>query len=250
MQITDKVFASYLDCEYKGYLKHIGKSDVRTELESLNDETLNTIKENYFESISSKFENEHIQRDLLITTEVLRKGFHYLLNNSIQNNEIANTLDVLVRKTGESFLGNYFYDPMLILPNSKITKREKLLLTFKSILISNLQKKLLSTGKIIYGNPVKALTVRFSGLYDEANTIISKIHQFSNNEKSPNFFLNKHCNLCEFRTYCYNKAKEADCLSLFTGMKQKEITKLNNKGFFLLGKRRIRNQGKDKTISR
>lgn len=196
MQITDKIFASYLECEYKGYLKFIGKSGIKTELENLNNETLNNIKEHYIETISSKIKNEYIQKDLLITIEVLKKGFHYLLNNSIQNNEIGNILDVLVRKTGESFLGNYFYEPMLILPNFKITKREKLLLTFKSILISNLQKKLLSTGKIIYGKPVKALTVHFSGLHDEANTIISKIRQFSNNEKSPNFFLNKHCNFC------------------------------------------------------
>lgn len=107
---------------------------MRTELESLNDETLNNIKENYFETIFSKFKNEHIQKDLLITTEVLKIN-HYFLNNSIQNNESANTLDVLVRKTGESCLGNYFYEPMMILPNFKITKREKLLLTFKSILI-------------------------------------------------------------------------------------------------------------------
>lgn len=54
MQITEKVFESYVDCEYKGYLKYIGKSYVRTELESLNDETLNNTKENYFETIQFK----------------------------------------------------------------------------------------------------------------------------------------------------------------------------------------------------
>lgn len=252
MQITDNIFESYVDCEYKGYLKYVGKSGIKTESEILNDETFNHIKEYYIETLSSKTKNEYIQTDLLITSEILRNGFNFLLNNSICNSEFAATLDVLVKKTGDSLLGNFFYEPILILPDYKVTKKHKLLLAFKSILISNLQEKQLHSGKIIFGNPIKLSTVQISGLFADINVIISKIKQFPIEEKIPNLFLNKHCNFCEYKDYCYNKAKKYDCLSLFTGMKQRDIVRLNNKGIFTVNqlsytfkpKRRIKKSSK------
>ena len=62
MQITDNIFESYVDCEYKGYLKYVGKGGIKTEPEILNNETFNHIKKYYIDTLSSKSKNEYIQK--------------------------------------------------------------------------------------------------------------------------------------------------------------------------------------------
>ncbi len=65
MQITETIFESYVDCEYKGYLKYVGKGGIKTELENVNIETFNNMKGHYIGTLSSKSRNEYIQKDLL-----------------------------------------------------------------------------------------------------------------------------------------------------------------------------------------
>jgi predicted RecB family nuclease len=49
---------------------------------------------------------------------------------------------------------------------------------------------------------------------------------------SPNIFLNKNCNVCEFNILCYEKALNDDNLSLLRGIPKQKIVNLNKKGIF------------------
>jgi predicted RecB family nuclease len=48
-------------------------------------------------------------------------------------------------------------------------------------------------------------------------------------EQPPNFYKVSHCTECQFKTGCYKKLKDKDCISLLAGMTAKAIDKFHKK---------------------
>ena len=200
MQVTDEIFSAYSECKYKGYLKFSEKVGIKQDLDYLNNDLLLSIKENYFNRLSSKFKNEQIIQNFEVTNKALKEGISCVLESSIQNSDFLSHFDALMKVSGKSLLGNFLYEPILLIPKYKISKTDKLMLTFQSLVIKDLQGRQPKSGKIIFGIPIKTITIKTNNYTLQTDKIIKEIRKFPVQEKLPHLILNKHCNLCAFKT--------------------------------------------------
>jgi predicted RecB family nuclease len=115
---------------------------------------------------------------------------------------------------------------------NKLTKGNKLMLAFDALALSEMIKKEVSHGKIIYGHGYTTLKIKISALTGEVRKLADKIAKLLASESPPDLILNRHCAECEYQAACRQKAIEKDDLSLLTGMTEKERKKLNSKGIF------------------
>ena len=98
--------------------------------------------------------------------------------------------------------------------------------------IGKLQGKLPTIGKIIHGNQLKTKKVIVANYLNQAQKTITELQDLMASGDEPEISLKKHCNTCEYRQTCREKAEAKDHLSLLGGISQKEIRRLNNKGIF------------------
>jgi predicted RecB family nuclease len=115
---------------------------------------------------------------------------------------------------------------------NKITKDDQLLLGFDALVLSETLGQKISRGKIIHGNDQGTQKVNTSASTGEVRKRIEKIAALISNSAPPDLVLNRHCAECEFQTRCWQKAMEADDLSLLSGMSEKERGRHRSKGIF------------------
>jgi predicted RecB family nuclease len=122
--------------------------------------------------------------------------------------------------------------PILFVFRNKLTKDDKLLLTFDAFVLAESLGREIRLGKIIHGDDHAMSKVKTSALADEARKRIEKLATLLAGQSPPDLVLNRHCAECEFRNRCRQKAVEKDDLSLLAGMSEKERKKLHSKGIF------------------
>ena len=64
--------------------------------------------------------------------------------------------------------------------------------------------------------------------------MVENIRSFVISEDPPKMNINNHCQICEFGDECLNIAIEKDDLTLISGLDNKKIKKLHNKGIFTI----------------
>ena len=106
------------------------------------------------------------------------------------------------------------------------------MLAFCGSILSHEQKVEPTFGKIIFGDNFSSSTVQFASLIKAAGKVEKEIGRMMETHSAPSFRLNDHCKMCEFQGICYVTAKEKDDLSLLSGLGEKEIEKLHNKGIY------------------
>lgn len=110
--------------------------------------------------------------------------------------------------------------PIRFILDNKLSLDDKLLLTFDTLLLSEILGQAVGRGKIIHGRD-KVTWVNTSALANRARKVIGKIASLLSIQSPPDLILNRHCAECEFRAGC-RKAVEKDDLSLLSGMTDKE----------------------------
>jgi len=128
---------------------------------------------------------------------------------------------------------NHRYIPVKFVPREEIKKKDKLLLSFYAYVLAEATTTLYPLiGTVIFGHKMTQKKVKLDSLNKEVIRILEDMVCLFENEKPPQFYLNRHCKICEFETDCYNSAKEKDNLSLLSGLREARIKKLNNRGIF------------------
>jgi predicted RecB family nuclease len=122
--------------------------------------------------------------------------------------------------------------PIHFVFRNKLTKDNRLLLTFDALVLSQALGREVSFGKIIHGDDHATLKVKTSTLTGEARKRLEKAVALLSSPAPPDLVLNRHCAECEFQARCRQKALEKDDLSLLAGMSAKEGQKLRSKGIF------------------
>src|SRR5262249_28039974 len=74
--------------------------------------------------------------------------------------------------------------------------------------------------------------VRLNADLRKSERLLREIKEMVSVEAPPRLFLNRHCQICEFRQRCHEQAVQEDNLSLLRGLGEKEIIKQNKKGIF------------------
>lgn len=115
---------------------------------------------------------------------------------------------------------------------NKLTKGDKLILAFDSLVLSEAFRHEIVHGKIVYGDDFSTSKVKIPLLMREVRKLNGKIATLLSNNAPPDIVLNRRCQECDYHDKCRQKAIEKDDLSLLTGMNEKERSKYNRKGIF------------------
>jgi predicted RecB family nuclease len=122
--------------------------------------------------------------------------------------------------------------PIRFVFRNKLNRDDKLLLAFDARVLSEVFKREVGLGKIVYGENYATRKVKTLALAGDVRKLTDKIGTLLASPSPPDLVLNRHCAQCEFQSRCRQKAIEKDDLSLLSGMTEKERTNFNNKGIF------------------
>jgi predicted RecB family nuclease len=126
-------------------------------------------------------------------------------------------------------LGEFFYEPVIVLGSNQIAKENRLELAYLCFLLEKIQNKFPEKGLIIDKKGGKH-RVELTKLKKSLKSIISEIQSFD--QTPPKLILNRHCSQCSFENTCKTLAQKEDNLSLLDRITPKQVNKLEKKGIF------------------
>jgi predicted RecB family nuclease len=232
MRITSSLFAAFLKCPTKCWLRSQGEegtgnaySDwMRTQNESYLKAGMKRLAEGFScdETIISSTEPVNLK------TAKWRLGVEFVARTE----DLESCLNAVecVPSAGRGKVAQLI--PYRFVFNNKITKNDKLLVAFDTIVLSEMLGCMVDRGKIVHGDDHATLKVKTSILDGEVRKLIGKIAPLLSNQSLPTLALNRHCTECEFQARCRQTAIGQDDLSLLAGMKEKELKKYHSKGIF------------------
>lgn len=163
--------------------------------------------------------------------DILDKGISIVCFTKIRIDGFDFDCKILNRKEGNSKFGSFYYEPGIFIGTNKISKENRMELTFLSLVLEKIQAKFSDSGLVINKNG-EHHRVKLSPLKDEIKKAIKEIQKFT--DDIPRLFLNKHCGQCSFCTLCNNQAVKEDNLSLLNRITQKQIKSFEKKGIFTI----------------
>ena len=182
--------------------------------------------------LQSKYTEGDIFQQPSLKLANLKSGKKIIFCNHITNQELSSNINALEKIDGKSSLGKFHYYPISLSYKEKLSKEDKITMSFKGYILGHLQSKQPEYGKMIYGQKKKSIKIKMNTSIRKVKNVIEKIKEFS--DTPPPFFLNRHCQICQFQKQCKDKAIEEDHLSLLNQLGHKEIIKKNNKGVFTI----------------
>jgi predicted RecB family nuclease len=229
-KITRDIIESYLSCKYKGHLKFTGQQGTRSDYEVLLAEARDAVRRQATDMILARHQGEKVERDLVLTPAVLKKGAAFLVNATLEDEHISVAFDGLKRVPGPSKLGDFHYIPVLFIEGRQVRKQQRALLDVYGLLISRLQGRAPGSGIIWHGQECRASRVRLNPDPRKADRLLGELRQMPPAGSPPRMVLNDHCHVCEFRQRCHAQALQEDNISLLRGMKEKEVKGYARKG--------------------
>jgi predicted RecB family nuclease len=231
-KITRDVLESYLRCQTKAHLKLTGQAGTRSEYEGLLTELEGRVRLAAIDRILARHAVDGVVRNLPLTASALREGPSFVLDASLEDDHLSLHFDGLKRVNGASTLGDFHYIPMLFHEARQVVKEQRLLLEVYGLLLSRLQGKAPAFGVVWHGKECRATRVRLSPDLRKAERVFDEVTGLQGAEAGPRLILNDHCQACEFRQRCHDRAVQEDNLSLLRGMGEKEVRKHHRKGIF------------------
>jgi len=220
--VTNDILYSYINCQYKAYLKSKEQFGSVSEYQKLYDK----LKENQIANFKKLLlKNEKLLYiDNSVTQQFNKEGIALKVNFTNSNIDIV--LD------GIGFTKEKTCFPIFIAPFEKVTKLDKLFIALQANLIQTYFKLHVECCKIIFGKELRETKFSISTFSKIVKKTINDIAKCLSNSTAPNYFKITHCQICEFQSNCHTKLKERDDLSLLSSMKPKEILRKNNRGIF------------------
>src|SRR5262245_18258765 len=232
MPIIQDIFQAFLKCETKAYLKHSGEVGNQREFADWEMKLADDYKQKCFNELRSNYRED----DSLIGTNFPRvlenKKCRLALDCIVKSQELESQSLAFELSTSSSKARHSPFIPVRFIHREKVTKQDKLLLTFDALVLSTTSFKQPLFGKIIYGQEQSVVKVKLDKLILEAKALVGKIATQQSNGAPPQLILNKHCAECEFQGQCRKVAIEKDDLSLLTKLSEKERKQHHSKGIF------------------
>ena len=228
--ITNELFSDFLLCKYKFYLKINGEVGIKSEFSKIEE----IISDKYNNKVRDHLKNKNISSKTISNSSIIsfvEKPFDIGLNIKLKISKFSVVLDAILTDK----MVSYKYIPVKFISKEKIEKNDKLLLSLYAHVLAKATTTLYPlNGIFIFGHKMNQKKVKLDNINQETISILKELTFLFENKKSPPFFLNKHCNACEFRNSCFSFAKEKDDLSLLSGLREGRIKKLHSKGIFTL----------------
>jgi predicted RecB family nuclease len=233
-KITRDVLESYLCCKYKGYLKQTGQAGTPSDYETLRTALRSEVKHGAIAKIVAQHQANHILRNVVLTTSVLKCGPIFVLEATVEDDLLSLGLDGLKKVPGASTLGEFLYLPMLFHEGQHVRQEQRLLLELYGLLLSRYQASAPTSGIIWYGREEKATRIKLNPDLGTAEQLLLDLKKMVNTETPPPLILNAHCQICEFRQRCHDQAVREDNLSLLRGISEQEMKGYRRKGLLTI----------------
>ncbi len=222
MLVTNDILYSFINCQYKAYLKGKQQSNCISDYQILFTKLKQTQTNNFEKQLSKN--GKPFSKNILFDSSFHKEDT--ALNVKFTNENIDIVLD------GIEFSGKKTFTPIFITPFEKVTKSDKFFLALQTTFIKLNFSIQAESCKIIFGQLLKETKFRISSFSKMIKKVSSDLIKNLSNTNTPAFFKNAHCQICEFQDFCLEKLIEKDDLSLLAGLKPKEILQKNNKGIF------------------
>jgi predicted RecB family nuclease len=259
MKITSHLFEAFLKCPTKCHLRSLGETGssneyaewVRTQNESYEREAACRLQETVPETerVVAPFVLENLKTaKWQLAVDIVAQASSPASSCSVplpegtpggtpgepadETSALQSRLHAVERIPSEGRGKTAQFIPIRFIFRNKLTKDDRLLLTFDVLVLSQLLGREVSLGKIIHGDDHATLKVKTSALAGEVRKRLDKIAALLSSPTPPDLVLNRHCAECEFQPRCRKIAIEKDDLSLLAGMSAKERQKLRGKGIF------------------
>ncbi len=138
--ISPKHFSAYIQCPYKAYLLlHTTEAGQTNEYENLVLKLKRDSQAKFLEDLPvNKYE-----------VDLLKKGHEYIQDVKINTDEFEFNCSLLVKQSGKSSLGKFYYEPVLFIGLNQVTKEDKLDLAFLGLILEKVQNRFPEKGTII-----------------------------------------------------------------------------------------------------
>ncbi|MGK7914678.1 MAG: TM0106 family RecB-like putative nuclease [Prochloraceae cyanobacterium] len=228
-KVTQDVLESYIHCKYKGYLKLIDQSGIKSDYENLRIKLRSEVKRNAISKIYAQATDEQIINDVVLRTSILEQNPPFVLNTSVEDGYFLLVLDG-IEKVATKRQEHSFYAPMFFYEGSRIRKEQRLFLELVATFLFKYQTVIPVVGIVWHGKECKQTTVRLNTDSRKVKQIQLELKKMCVGEEVPRLVLNNHCQMCEFQNHCYQQAHQEDNLSLIRGISEKEIKSFNRQG--------------------
>lgn len=155
------------------------------------------------------------------------------VNANLMSEGLEAVCSMLTKVVQPSSLGEYSYEPAIVVGTHSITKEQKLELLFAGYILGKIQGKVPEHGKII---DVDGISHQVK-LGESANILLPLLRPLQtwatvSSPEPPPLLLNKHCPSCQFQAHCLARAEKEDNLSLLAAIKPKDVQHYGKKGIF------------------
>ena len=226
--ITSEVLVAYAKCPLKAYYLQHSPLPVGAHAYT------RILEENTRKARAAYSEQLKLTRSEIVpySVEARRKGNPILLETVLVSGDMRSYADALLLKNNSSKQLRA-YQPVLVVGTHKVSKNDKLHLTFTAHVLFRLQKERPTHGFIVAATG-KSHKIKLDSLYQAVALALRKIRDLApaKNRQPPPLVLNKECPYCPFQGPCEAKARETNNLSLLQGMSKKEVEAQNKKGIF------------------
>ncbi len=234
MILSDHILETYLQCPYKSWLLYFGEKVEGNIYSDFVRKKENAYRNEGIEQLKSKVQGS-VGIVLPSAPVNVKKATWRLATDIIAKKEkLESHIHAVERLPSKDKDKPPQFIPIRFIVANKLTKSDKLLITFDAFVLSEMLGIEINHGKIIHGYGYKALKVKTFALTGEVRKLTGKIVKSLIDESPPDLILNRHCPECVYQDWCRQKATEKDDLSLLSGMVEKERKKINSKGIFTI----------------
>ena len=230
--ISDDIFAAFLKCRYKAYLKLAGQAGEPSDYERLQARLTQLYRAEAQRRFTEGLDGATALQSPPSLAEALRSGQEALVDVTLEDDGESARLDAVRRAPGTREPAAAVYEPILFVRGERVGRDDKLRLAFAASILARVQGMPSAVGRIVHGSGFATTRVQLGLLAEPLKKAADQIKGIAAGGKPPPLILNRHCAECEFRSRCHAAAVEKDDLSLLGGLKPKEITALNHKGIF------------------
>jgi predicted RecB family nuclease len=230
--ITKIIFQSFLKCEMKAYLTCSKTVEEQCDFADCYKRLTERYKKKSVASLISKCSQNEYKIGASFPKDFNDKHLRFLIDCEAHGREFTSHIHAIERLLSPEKKNTKNYIPIDFVSSEKITRHDKLMLSFDALVLFSASGDFPLFGKIIHGSQLRTVKIKLDGLINETRKIFKKITALQAINEPPKLILNKHCAECRFRFYCRTKAVEKDELTLLSGMSEKERRQYNSKGMF------------------
>ena len=232
MKLTSDLFADFLKCPSKCYLRSTGQAGTGNAYAEWLSEQSDAYRNEAAQTLMAALPDGEHAITAPAAANLKTATWRLALDLPLETGTMASRLHAVERVPSKGRGRPAQFIPVRFVFFNKLTKDDRLLLAFDALGLSEVLGREVSAGKLIHGDDHATLKVKISGLLNATRRLINDATALLAARSPPDLILNRHCGECEFRDGCRQKALEKDDLSLLGGLTEKERKDYASKGIF------------------